>query len=178
MRLRAGKEVLVYTCADCSAPSVVVYDKQTEREKMANPYATEFQKWKAEQDKFQLQELLNYNLTALDSSDFYNVAMYEQNDIGYTQIFVAGSNSIDLIERQVSKNGTAHYQLSKEIYRNNDTSSMQHTINLGKSHDYLVFKEESDPRLHIVAVCDPYSYFNNKTYTCDPCEKSTRTFGV
>jgi hypothetical protein len=49
---------------------------------------------------------------------------------------------------------------------------------MGKSHDYLVYKEETDPRIHITAACGPYDFFNSRTYKCEPCEIMTRTFGI
>jgi hypothetical protein len=78
-----------------------------------------------------------------------------------------------------SKSGTyTHNKYTNTIYNNTAGPPIDHMIHMGKGSNYLVFKEENDQRLHIIASCDPYSYFNNKTYTCDPCEVMTRTFGV
>jgi hypothetical protein len=41
-----------------------------------------------------------------------------------------------------------------------------------------VFKEETDPRIHITPACGPYDYFNEDTFSCEPCETMTRTYGI
>lgn len=51
-------------------------------------------------------------------------------------------------------------------------------ISMGKSSNYLVFKEKNDPTLKIMAACSPFKFFNNITYTCDPCESMTRSLGI
>jgi hypothetical protein len=48
---------------------------------------------------------------------------------------------------------------------------------MGKSDNYLVFKETEDPRLTIMPICSPYAKFDNSTFTCEPCQGNTRSFG-
>ena len=42
----------------------------------------------------------------------------ELDDIDYSQIFISGSTQVDLIERQLSKNKTMNWRMTKNIYNN------------------------------------------------------------
>jgi hypothetical protein len=84
-------------------------------------------------------------MNPLGKRDYYNIALSENKEIGYSQIFVSGANSIDLIERVESKNGTYTFEkLTKTIYNNTASPMTDHIIHMGKGSNYLVFKEEND----------------------------------
>ena len=60
----------------------------------------------------------------------------------------------------------------------NTTALPTHQITIGKGPNYVVFKEESSPKLSIMPTCPSYAYYNNKTFTCDACEPSEKSFGL
>jgi hypothetical protein len=90
-------------------------------------------------------------------------------------VFVGGTKGIDLIERQLDKKFKVNWRQTKDIYSTGTTPSQ---IFMGKSSNYLVLKQKDDPTLKIIAACSPFTFFNKITYSCDPCESMTRSWGV
>lgn len=83
----------------------------------------------------------------------------------------------------MDRHGKQFFKYTEEVFVRTDFRDVlqpgdSNEIYMGKSDNYLVFKEASDARLHIVPACSPYTFFNNETFTCDPCEAQTRSFGL
>ena len=58
------------------------------------------------------------------------------------------------------------------------TTYPTHRISIGKGPDYVVFKEQSSPKLSIMPSCQPFANYNNETFTCDLCGPAEKTFGL
>jgi hypothetical protein len=56
-------------------------------------------------------------------------------------------------------------------------ATTRHQIYVGKGNDYVVFKPTSQATVYLMAVCDTRSYFDNNTFTCEPCNPSHNSFG-
>jgi len=125
MRMSASQNEIVLTCADCTKPSVVIYDKLTYTQKLnAASFVSEEVQNRAKNSTNQLEELVRFEMKPLGSRDYYNIAISNEKEIGYSQIFISGANSIDLIERVESKNGTyTHTKSTTSIYNNTEAPS-------------------------------------------------------
>ena len=56
-------------------------------------------------------------------------------------------------------------------------NTLRHQIYVGKGVDYLVFKPTSYAMIGLMAICDRRHYFDNKTFTCEPCNPAHNSFG-
>ena len=111
--------------------------------------------------------------------------MHENQEIDYQQIYIAGNTTIKLIERIETRfTGKPVFTEMQPVFTHppevvvEKIAGYENSISIGNNNNYMVFKEASDPRVHIVASCSPFQYFNNITFTCDACDNSTRTWGV
>ena len=113
--------------------------------------------------------------------DFYEVSVHENADIDYMQVYVAGNQTIHLFERIEDRYGKPQYNDVQTIFTtpaNIKKKGESHSISIGNNDNYMVFKEQHDPRIHIIASCSPFKFFNNVTFTCDACDNSTRSWGI
>lgn len=53
-----------------------------------------------------------------------------------------------------------------------------HEIFIAKNADYLVYKLTSEERIYTMGICDRSKIFNVTTFTCDPCPKALKSFGI
>jgi hypothetical protein len=78
---------------------------------------------------------------------------------------MASNNTISVLERQVARNNDLKYRTTNNIFKSEAVGlGTPHPIHMGKSNNYLVFKETEDPRLNIMPVCSPYARFDNSTF--------------
>lgn len=99
--MAATKDMLVVTCADCTEPGVQIYNKRTLNRVGSQP-GQSTQDLKANAAFF--QKMHTQKLERLTNGDHYNIETNDSPDIGYTQIFLASNNSIELLERQITRN--------------------------------------------------------------------------
>lgn len=122
------------------------------------------------------------DLPKLRDTDYYYLSMHEDRAIDYQQIYVAGNETISLLQRIVARDGSKVYTDIEEIFKRPAGATKwkypYHRIYVGNNENYMVFKEQSDPRIHVIASCSPYAYFNSEKFRCEPCDNNTRSWGV
>lgn len=116
----------------------------------------------------------------------YELAGYQDtSDINKFQIFIAGGDTIDMVEyMEDPSTSSKFFKLSETIWQNPNPipdgtlDVLQPTMYIAKSHDYLSFKITNENSIYMMATCDYYQTFNSANFTCDACQNFLRSWGM
>ena len=109
----------------------------------------------------------------------YNIAVYYTPEYETTQVLIAGTNKISIIEHVPSKRGDDEFNVQKDIFISLESQPFENDQTfMAKSGDYLVVKQSSLRNLGLMPIC-PYKYiYDEDTFSCNPCEPGLRSYGL
>ena len=83
----------------------------------------------------------------------YNLAVHEDPDLEMLQVFVAGPDTITIIEQVKNDDGQSFFNLSNEVFVSTAPLYTSASTFLAKSGDFLVVKQSNRRNLGLMPIC-------------------------
>ena len=109
----------------------------------------------------------------------YNLEVYAVPEFELVQVFVAGNNTVTIIEAAKNEKGEIFFNMLSDVYEapaEQPFSSDQTYV--AKSGDYLVIKQSSKRNLVLLPLCSLKYVFHEESFTCRPCERGLKSYGL
>lgn len=122
--------------------------------------------------------LEEFSLVRQDESP-YNIEVYEVPEMGTMQVFVAGKDTISVIEMVKHENGETMFQITLsafESYEEQEYDTDQTYI--AKSSDFLIIKQSNRRSLGLMPICQYKYIYEQDSYQCAPCERGLKSYGL
>ena len=109
----------------------------------------------------------------------YNLEVHRDPDFGLLQVFVAGTNTLTIIEMVKNRDGNYHFNLVNEAFIAAESQPFKSDQTyVAKSADFLVIKQSSRRTLGLMPIC-PYKFsYESDKMECRRCEPGLRSYGL
>ena len=110
---------------------------------------------------------------------FYNLEVYDDQQLNMLQVFVAGRDSISIIEAVKNKDGDLRFNTVSDVFKpeNGQDLSTEQTF-VAKSADTLVVKQSSKQTLDLMPICSYKYAFDEDSKECKRCEQGLKSYGL
>ena len=126
----------------------------------------------------QLEQLEYFPRFALAEAP-YNIEVHEDPEFGMIQVFVAGTNTLTIIEMVKNKDGNYRFNLVNEAFIGAEEQPFKSDQTyVAKSSDFLVLKQSSRRTLGLMPICAYKFAYEPDKMNCRPCEPGLRSYGL
>ncbi len=110
---------------------------------------------------------------------YYNLEVYDDQQLNMLQVFVAGRDSISIIEAVKNKDGDLRFNTVSDVFKpqNGQELSTEQTF-VAKSADTLVVKQSSKQTLDLMPICSYKYAFDEDSKECKRCEQGLKSYGL
>ena len=109
----------------------------------------------------------------------YNLEVYHVPELSTLQVFVAGIDTISIIEQIKDEDGENFFKLTREVF----SASKEQAFNvaqtyMAKSGDFLIIKQSNERTLGLMPLCQYKYAYETDNFSCRPCERGLKSYGL
>jgi hypothetical protein len=147
------KNYFIVSCGDCAEAQVVLFNHDLEE-----------------------QETFKYGSP---SNNTINLAVSEPSR-REMQLFTGFYNRIDAIIMQENTKSEPFFKKINNLFSvpADELNTTVHSIEVGKSPNYLIFKLQSRPYMYLMATCMYNQFFDSDSFACESCRPAHHSFGL
>ena len=109
----------------------------------------------------------------------YNLAVHETVEFETLQVFVAGTNTISIIEHVLTLEGESRFQITEDVFISLEPQPLEtDQTSVAKSGDFLVIKQTSQRNLGLMPICQLGFQYETNNFKCRPCEPGLKSYGL